>query len=129
MQNRLRAMFCRFVAPPFCYANVTTSRQCDGPTDGGGGIFPSGIARNAQARVHQARWCWGNGTSIPATLRLPSVAAFALEVLRMSVQPTIHRRTLHDELVTLLRNMIIEGELRPGSRIAESRLCTHFGVS
>jgi len=47
----------------------------------------------------------------------------------MSVQPTIHRRTLHDELVTLLRHMIIEGELRPGSRIAESRLCTHFGVS
>jgi len=25
--------------------------------------------------------------------------------------------------------MIIEGELRPGSRIAESRLCDHFGVS
>jgi DNA-binding GntR family transcriptional regulator len=47
----------------------------------------------------------------------------------MSVQPAILRRTLHDELVTLLRNMIIEGELRPGSRIAESRLCDHFGVS
>jgi DNA-binding GntR family transcriptional regulator len=31
--------------------------------------------------------------------------------------------------VTLLRNMIMEGELKPGSRIAESRLCTHFGVS
>ncbi len=43
--------------------------------------------------------------------------------------PAILRRTLHDELVTLLRNMIIEGELRPGSRIAESRLCDHFGVS
>jgi DNA-binding GntR family transcriptional regulator len=25
--------------------------------------------------------------------------------------------------------MIIDGELRPGSRIAESRLCDHFGVS
>jgi len=47
----------------------------------------------------------------------------------MSIQPAILRRTLHDELVTLLRNMIIEGELRPGSRIAESRLCDHFGVS
>jgi DNA-binding GntR family transcriptional regulator len=29
----------------------------------------------------------------------------------------------------LLRNMIIGGELRPGNRIAESRLCDHFGVS
>ncbi len=47
----------------------------------------------------------------------------------MSIPPTILRRTLHNELVTLLRNMIIEGELRPGSRIAESRLCDHFGVS
>ncbi len=47
----------------------------------------------------------------------------------MPVQPAILRRTLHDELVALLRNMIIEGELRPGSRIAEARLCTRFGVS
>jgi DNA-binding GntR family transcriptional regulator len=47
----------------------------------------------------------------------------------MSTQPAIQRRTLHDELVTLLRNMIMGGELKPGSRIAESRLCTHFGVS
>jgi DNA-binding GntR family transcriptional regulator len=47
----------------------------------------------------------------------------------MSVHPPILRRTLHDELVMLVRNMIIGGELRPGSRIAESRLCDHFGVS
>jgi DNA-binding GntR family transcriptional regulator len=47
----------------------------------------------------------------------------------MSPQPAILRRTLHDELVALLRNMIIDGELRPGSRISESRLCTRFGVS
>lgn len=47
----------------------------------------------------------------------------------MSGEPAIVRRTLHDELVGLLRNMIIEGELRPGSRIAELRLCGRFGVS
>jgi DNA-binding GntR family transcriptional regulator len=47
----------------------------------------------------------------------------------MAVQPAIPRKTLHNELVALLRNMIIEGELSPGSRIAESRLCDHFGVS
>jgi DNA-binding GntR family transcriptional regulator len=47
----------------------------------------------------------------------------------MTVQPAIPRKTLHNELVTLVRNMIIEGELGPGSRIPESRLCDHFGVS
>jgi DNA-binding GntR family transcriptional regulator len=47
----------------------------------------------------------------------------------MSIHPPILRRTLHDELVMLLRNMITQGELRPGNRIAESRLCDHFGVS
>jgi DNA-binding GntR family transcriptional regulator len=47
----------------------------------------------------------------------------------VSLQPAIVQRTLHDELVTLLRNLIIEGELRPGSRIAETRLCARFGVS
>jgi len=47
----------------------------------------------------------------------------------MSVEPAIVRKTLHDELVSVVRNMIIEGELRPGSRIAELRLCSRFGVS
>ena len=50
-------------------------------------------------------------------------------VSRISAQPVVLRKTLHDELVMLLRNMIIEGRLRPGSRIAESRLCTRFNVS
>jgi DNA-binding GntR family transcriptional regulator len=48
---------------------------------------------------------------------------------RMAIQPAISRKTLHNELVTLLRNMIVDGELGPGSRIPESRLCDHFGVS
>lgn len=47
----------------------------------------------------------------------------------LPAHPAILRRTLHDELVALVRNMIIDGELRPGSRIAESRLCDRFGVS
>jgi DNA-binding GntR family transcriptional regulator len=47
----------------------------------------------------------------------------------MAVQPAIPRKTLHNELVTLVRNMITDGELGPGSRIPESRLCDHFGVS
>ncbi|MBO0736941.1 MAG: GntR family transcriptional regulator [Alphaproteobacteria bacterium] len=44
-------------------------------------------------------------------------------------QPAIPRKTLHNELVTLLRKMIMDGELVPGSRIPESRLCDLFGVS
>jgi DNA-binding GntR family transcriptional regulator len=38
-------------------------------------------------------------------------------------------QSLHEGIVTFLRNMIIEGELRPGSRIPELRLCARFGVS
>jgi DNA-binding GntR family transcriptional regulator len=47
----------------------------------------------------------------------------------MTVRPAISRKTLYDELVAGLRNMIVDGELAPGSRIREARLCDHFGVS
>jgi DNA-binding GntR family transcriptional regulator len=43
--------------------------------------------------------------------------------------PALPRRTLHDELVTRLRGMIVEGELTPGDRIPELALCDRFGVS
>ena len=41
----------------------------------------------------------------------------------------IERQALPDELAGLLRDMIIRGELRPGSRINTPRLCSKFGVS
>jgi DNA-binding GntR family transcriptional regulator len=47
----------------------------------------------------------------------------------MAVNSTIARKTLHDELLPLLRDMIIDGELGPGSRIPEQALCARFGVS
>jgi DNA-binding GntR family transcriptional regulator len=47
----------------------------------------------------------------------------------MAVNSTIARKTLHDELLPLLRDMIIDGELGPGSRIPEQALCVRFGVS
>lgn len=47
----------------------------------------------------------------------------------MSISVVIPRKTLHNELAGLLRTMIIKGELRPGNRISEQRLCTRFGVS
>jgi DNA-binding GntR family transcriptional regulator len=41
----------------------------------------------------------------------------------------IQRTALHDTLVTRLRDMIIEGELIPGSRMHESQLGEQLGVS
>src|ERR1700738_2048711 len=41
----------------------------------------------------------------------------------------ISRISLHDETVSRLRAMILEGELLPGSRIAERELCDRFGIS
>ena len=41
----------------------------------------------------------------------------------------IARRSLHHEVASLIRDMIIAGELAPGIRIAEAELCARFGVS
>jgi DNA-binding GntR family transcriptional regulator len=41
----------------------------------------------------------------------------------------ISRFSLHDETVARLRTLITEGELAPGSRIAERALCDSFGIS
>jgi DNA-binding GntR family transcriptional regulator len=41
----------------------------------------------------------------------------------------LSRRTLHDELVGRLRDMIIEGHLTPGVRVNESQLGAALGVS
>jgi DNA-binding GntR family transcriptional regulator len=42
---------------------------------------------------------------------------------------TIDRRSLHDDVIRLLRQMIIDGELQPGEKIVEQALCDRFGVS
>src|SRR5262245_22034224 len=47
----------------------------------------------------------------------------------MPISTAITRKTLHDELLPRLDDMIIEGELDPGCRIPEEALCAHFGVS
>ncbi len=41
----------------------------------------------------------------------------------------IVRRTLHDELLDRLRQMIIHGDLAPGDKVPERSLCDRFGVS
>ncbi|MCR9256337.1 MAG: GntR family transcriptional regulator [Alphaproteobacteria bacterium] len=50
----------------------------------------------------------------------------------MSVtQPTetIARRSLHDELVDRVRELIVDGSLSAGSKVPERELCERFGVS
>lgn len=43
--------------------------------------------------------------------------------------PRITRRTLHDEVLERLRDMIIEGRLAPGQRINEGQVGAQLGVS
>lgn len=47
----------------------------------------------------------------------------------MSNQPLIARRSLHDEVAGLVRDMIITGDLVAGEKIPEAALCARFGVS
>lgn len=41
----------------------------------------------------------------------------------------LRRGSLHDELVNGLRDLIVEGEIPPESRVPERELCARFGVS
>jgi DNA-binding GntR family transcriptional regulator len=49
--------------------------------------------------------------------------------LEVAETKLIVRKSLHGELVSILRDMILEGELRPGDKIPEQALCGKFGVS
>ena len=46
----------------------------------------------------------------------------------MSSGPIV-RQSLHESLVAPLRDMIVQGELRPGMKVPEEQLCERFGVS
>jgi DNA-binding GntR family transcriptional regulator len=46
----------------------------------------------------------------------------------MHSEPIV-RRSLHDEVASRVRDMIIEGSLEPGARIYETQLCQTLGVS
>ncbi|WP_425092943.1 GntR family transcriptional regulator [Tropicimonas sp. S265A] len=47
----------------------------------------------------------------------------------MNLSKPIARPSLHEELVDRVRELIIEGELEPGTKIPEKELCENFGVS
>jgi DNA-binding GntR family transcriptional regulator len=46
-----------------------------------------------------------------------------------AIAEPILRRSLHDELIDRLRELMTEGTLKPGAKIPERELCTRFGVS
>lgn len=48
--------------------------------------------------------------------------------LNTTAEPIV-RRTLHDELLDRLRQMIVDGDLVPGQKVPEKELCERFGVS
>ena len=50
-------------------------------------------------------------------------------LFKKAVNTPIDRRTLPDELVGHLREMIGSGQLRAGSRVSVTGLCRRFGVS
>lgn len=47
----------------------------------------------------------------------------------MTTGTPIVRHSLHQSLVAPLREMIMQGELRPGEKVPEEQLCERFGVS
>ncbi len=51
------------------------------------------------------------------------------DMLADETSQPISRRSLHDEIVTRVRDLIIEGVLAPGTRINETRLGQTLGVS
>lgn len=47
----------------------------------------------------------------------------------MNDQSRIFRPSLHNELVTRVRDMILDGHLKPGEKVPEAELCQSLGVS
>jgi DNA-binding GntR family transcriptional regulator len=87
--------------------------------------------------VRSGRWAWrlptviagGRATDVAADIGIQAAdmsnlrRAGALHLVK--AEPT----SLHADVVTQLRNFIVEGDLSPGSRIPERELCERFKIS
>jgi len=73
-----------------------------------------------------SEWLFQQGER-PAVAEIPANNQLPIS----SVKPArpARRRSLHDELVESLRQMILEGELPPGIRVPEGDICAQFEVS
>ncbi|MFN3075769.1 MAG: GntR family transcriptional regulator [Alphaproteobacteria bacterium] len=60
---------------------------------------------------------------------MSEVQSAAYRGVGVSSPAQILRTSLHDQVVGHLRRMILEGELMPGERVAEKRLCDLLGIS
>jgi len=56
-------------------------------------------------------------------------ASARLQTISATPTAILPRRSLSGELVPLVRDLVLEGELKPGDRIPEQALCLRFGVS
>jgi DNA-binding GntR family transcriptional regulator len=59
----------------------------------------------------------------------PAAAPAAVSPVSRGRGRQIRRGNLHDEVAAVLRDMIIQDELPPGTRIPESELCAQLGIS
>jgi DNA-binding GntR family transcriptional regulator len=63
------------------------------------------------------------------TVATPTVETTLPDLQPADAPAPIARRSLHDEVVSRIRDMIIEGTLAPGARVHEGQLCQQLGVS
>jgi DNA-binding GntR family transcriptional regulator len=78
------------------------------------------------------RWTMSEGymyTNMRVMHRSPPKPQFDPRGTILNEHPLIVRRSLHDEITNQLRDMIVEGDLKPGQKIPEPELCGRFGVS
>ena len=60
---------------------------------------------------------------------MPDIEIHAVRVLPVRASEAIDRRPLHAQAVGLLRDMIVRGDLVPGSRLNERVLCERLSIS
>jgi DNA-binding GntR family transcriptional regulator len=84
---------------------------------------PAGLWQNAGVAALAAAWAGSTMSGAAVQAKAPGGMGLGADVLPLS------RRTLHDELVTRIRDMIIEGQLGPGTRVHEGQLGQALGVS
>src|SRR3984893_2973766 len=121
------------------------SKRCYGTRVVADIVFQGMLVRNQKGGriirtdtgVRSGRWAWrlptviagGRGTDVAADIGIQAAdmsnlrRAGALHLVK--AEPT----SLHADVVTQLRNFIVEGDLSPGSRIPERELCERFKIS
>lgn len=64
-----------------------------------------------------------------ATADLSAVNAVPVGGLSPLARGPIRRRTLHEDLIVVIRELIVSGQLASGIKVPEKELCDQFGVS